>query len=173
MGSELNAFMSLSVSFAKWLPCCCFCWLVIKYKYFISSNKMLLRYLWKDSRESQTSWNPRTILKNISIQRFYISRLEKKNIYIYAQVLWLRIKPKFTPSPPCLTIDIKCLCSHAVLTLYLMATHPYFGLVGPKNTAWEVVWFVQMQLCKPKLCYHVLFREKRLFSCCLFLTVLS
>jgi len=26
----------------------------------------------------------------------------------------------------------------------------------------EVLWFVQIQLCKPKLCCHVLFREKRL-----------
>ena len=33
IGSALNAFISLSVSFASWLPCCCFCCLVTKYKY--------------------------------------------------------------------------------------------------------------------------------------------
>ncbi|MEE6525370.1 hypothetical protein FKM82_025322 [Ascaphus truei] len=43
-----------------------------------------------------------------------------------------------------------------------MAKHLHFGLVCPKDIVPEVLWFVQMQLCKPKPCCHVLFREKRL-----------
>ncbi|MEE6509708.1 hypothetical protein FKM82_027409 [Ascaphus truei] len=48
------------------------------------------------------------------------------------------------------------------VALCTMAKHLHFGLVCPKDIVQEVLWFVQMQLCKPKPCCHVLFREKRL-----------
>ncbi len=50
------------------------------------------------------------------------------------------------------------------VTLCIMAKHLHFGLVCSKGIVLEVFWFVQMQLCKPKLSCHVLFRKKRLSS---------
>ena len=40
--------------------------------------------------------------------------------------------------------------------------HLHCGLMCPKDIVPEVLRFVQMQLYQPKLCRHVLFREKRL-----------
>ena len=43
--------------------------------------------------------------------------------------------------------------------IWLIASH-----LTPKDIVPEVLWFHQMQLCKPKPCYHILFKEKRLSS---------
>jgi len=70
-----------------------------------------------------------------------------------------------TPPPQRLTV---CLCWYAVfgfcpnVALCIMAKHLYFCLVCLKNIIPEVLWFVQMQLCKPQPCCHVLFRDKKL-----------
>ncbi len=48
-------------------------------------------------------------------------------------------------------------------TWHIMAKHLHFGLICSKDIVLEILWFVQMQLCKPKLCCHA-FLEKRLSS---------
>ncbi|MEE6509716.1 hypothetical protein FKM82_027428 [Ascaphus truei] len=48
------------------------------------------------------------------------------------------------------------------VALCIVAKHLHFGLICRKDIVPEVLWFVQMQLCKPKPCCHVLLREKRL-----------
>lgn len=46
----------------------------------------------------------------------------------------------------------------------IMGKHLHFGLVCPKDIVPGVLLFDQMQLSKPKLCCHNLFREKSLSS---------
>ena len=53
---------------------------------------------------------------------------------------------------------ISCVWFSSNVLLCIMTKH-YFGLICPKDTGLEVLWFVQMQL---KLCCQVLFNEKRL-----------
>lgn len=48
--------------------------------------------------------------------------------------------------------------------LCIMARHLYSGLVCLKDIISEVLRFIQMRPCKPKLCCQILFRKKRLFS---------
>jgi len=64
-----------------------------------------------------------------------------------------------SPPPPCLTVSMKWLCWYAVSNMINCLNS---GLVCSKNIVPGVLWFVQMQLCKPKLCCHVLFKEKKL-----------
>lgn len=45
----------------------------------------------------------------------------------------------------------------------IMAKYPHFSLICIKDVVTEVVRFVQILICKPKLRCHVLYREKRLF----------
>ena len=68
------------------------------------------------------------------------------------------------------------------MVLCTLTGHLHFGLICPKDILLKVFRFVQMQLCKPKLCCHVLFGEKRLspaalpnkpYSLSLFVIVLS
>jgi len=47
------------------------------------------------------------------------------------------------------------------MVLCTLTGHLHFGLICPKDILLKVFRFVQMQLCKPKLCCHVLFGEKR------------
>jgi len=91
-----------------------------------------------------------------------------------------------SPPPPCLTVSMRCSCWYAVVGFLqtccgaLWPNISTLGLFVQKKLFQKC--FVQMQLYKPKLCCHVLFRAKRfspatlpnkpyLFS--LFLTVLS
>ncbi|MEE6527760.1 hypothetical protein FKM82_029362 [Ascaphus truei] len=57
---------------------------------------------------------------------------------------------------------ICCVWFSPNVALCIMTKHLHFGLVCPKDIVPEVLWFVQMQLCKHKPCCHFLFREKRL-----------
>ncbi len=46
--------------------------------------------------------------------------------------------------------------------LCIMVKHLHFGLICSKDIVLEVLWFVQMQLCKPKPCCHA-FLDRRGF----------
>jgi len=77
------------------------------------------------------------------------------------QVLWLQNKPKSSPLHQhvrqMVIVLICCVC------VWRCASCPnisIFGCICPKDIVPEVLWFGQMQLCKPKQCCHVLFREK-------------
>ena len=48
-------------------------------------------------------------------------------------------------------------------TVLYVTKHLHSGLVWPKYTISEVLWFGQRQLYKPKPCCHVLLREDALF----------
>lgn len=57
------------------------------------------------------------------------------------------------------------ICCVWVLQMYHFVVWPnnlYCGLVSPKDTALEVLWIVQMQLCKLQLYCYVPFRGMRL-----------
>lgn len=43
--------------------------------------------------------------------------------------------------------------------LCLMARHLHFGPTCPNKIGWNVLWFVQVQICKPKLYCHVFVLE--------------
>lgn len=45
----------------------------------------------------------------------------------------------------------------------IMARYRHFSLICTKDVVTEVVRFVQILICKPKLRCHVLYRAKRLF----------
>lgn len=74
-------------------------------------------------------------------------------------------------SSPLTTIFAYMLClifsKHGTVCMHNSQTSPLWS-VFPKKTAQEVLWFVHIQCCNPKVCCCVLFREYRLF-----LTVLS
>ncbi len=44
------------------------------------------------------------------------------------------------------------------VALCIMTKHLHLGLICSKEIVLEVLWFVQMQVCKLKLCCHVFFR---------------
>lgn len=48
------------------------------------------------------------------------------------------------------------------ISLCIMAEHLHFGLIFLNAVVPEVLWFVQLQLFKPRLCCHVLFKQKKL-----------
>ena len=64
-------------------------------------------------------------------------------------------------SSQCLTAGMRCFCWYAGFGFF--AKHLHFGLFCPNNIVPGVLWFVQMQLCKLKLCCHVLFLERKGF----------
>lgn len=45
---------------------------------------------------------------------------------------------------------------------FVLIFRGWFLSICPKNIVPDVLWFVQKQLCKPKTCYYVGFKEKRL-----------
>jgi len=49
------------------------------------------------------------------------------------------------------------------MPLCIMTKHLHNARVCTKEIVQEVLWFVQMQLCKLKLCCHVLFLERKGF----------
>lgn len=64
-----------------------------------------------------------------------------------------------TPPPPCLTAGIWCLCWYSVFGFHQTChdvRHRHLDLISPKNIDLEVLWFVHVQICKPKLCYLLL-----------------
>lgn len=63
-------------------------------------------------------------------------------------------------------ILICCVWFSSNMALCSMAKHLHFSQVYPKNSLLEVLWFIEMQLCKPNLCFHVLSREKTLSPGC-------
>lgn len=65
------------------------------------------------------------------------------------------------PPPPCFVVGTRCML---ICCIWFFSKHLRFGLVCPMNIVPEVLWLVQTQLFKPKLCSHVLLREKRLSS---------
>lgn len=70
----------------------------------------------------------------------------------------------FTPSPPWWTVGMRfvllcCVWFHAWCVLWPNIT----TLVSPvKDIVPEVLWFVRVQLCKLKLCCHVVYSETKL-----------
>lgn len=48
------------------------------------------------------------------------------------------------------------------MTVCGFSRYLHFGPVCPRDIVPDVLQFIQMQLCKSKLCCHVLFIEKRL-----------
>lgn len=67
------------------------------------------------------------------------------------QVLWLQKRPKWSPLQLALA-DVLCLVLSNVW-LCVIAKDVFFGLICSRG----YVRFLQMQLCKLKLCCHVLF----------------
>lgn len=73
-----------------------------------------------------------------------------------------------TSSPPCLTAGLWCLWRYALfgilpnMVLWIMDKQIYFVLICLKAIIPEVLWYIQIQLCKPKPCCHIHFKEKML-----------
>jgi len=57
---------------------------------------------------------------------------------------------------------ICCVWFSPNVLLCITTKHLHFGLICPKDIVPKVLLLVRMQLCKPKLCCYVLFREKML-----------
>lgn len=47
--------------------------------------------------------------------------------------------------------------------LWITINHLFFGLICVKYNFPEYLQYIQMQLCKPKQCCHVLFKERKYF----------
>lgn len=63
----------------------------------------------------------------------------------------------------CLTV-MNSLCWYVSSNVlpYITATYLHFGLIGHKDIVKDVLWFIQMQLCKPKPFCHFLFSNNKL-----------
>lgn len=68
---------------------------------------------------------------------------------------------QFGPSFSWFEVLLIICCVSKNVVLCIIARHLQFGLFCIKNIIPKVLWFFQTQLCKPKPCYHLLFREKR------------
>lgn len=47
--------------------------------------------------------------------------------------------------------------------LSIMAKHLHIGIFCPNDIDPEVLWSVEFQIYKPKLCYYVIFRDRGIF----------
>jgi len=104
-------------------------------------------------------------------------------LYVYravdgqcALVLWLQNKTKSSPVHAWESVGVMlkcCICCiwfSSNVALCIMAKHLHFGLVCPNNI---VLWFVQMQLCKPIRGFLMITLPKKPYLFSFLLIVLS
>lgn len=88
-------------------------------------------------------------------------------IWLYNTFAYSRVHGSITARPPqplaavlCLTacmrsLLIRCVWLLSNVILWIMVKHLHLSLVFLKDIGWEILWFDEMQICKPKLCCQV------------------